>query len=164
MTLCDELDGLGLHTSGSNPVQQPSVARSLCRLIRRSDHTAGRDVSQAIGEHERGWIECLPLSRWPWATDFARELELGLQGYTAPEWATRAQADAENLSAGSTVRFRTRLSLAEGRHLVADLYWPWFLDGSLTELPSCAVSARSLRRSGSDFPRRVHTDAGGGPE
>ncbi|MEV0289662.1 MULTISPECIES: BTAD domain-containing putative transcriptional regulator [unclassified Kribbella] len=59
-----------------------------------------------------------------------------IQTQEATAWAAVARASAEDLRKAATYAISERLASA-GR-LVADLYWPWFLDGQLSELRSWA--------------------------
>jgi predicted ATPase/DNA-binding SARP family transcriptional activator len=59
----------------------------------------------------------------------------------ATEWAAVARACAEDLRRATTYALSKR-SASAGR-LVADMYWPWFLDGRLSELRSWANTVLS---------------------
>ena len=59
-----------------------------------------------------------------------------IQTADATVWAAVARASAEDLRRAATHAISERMESA-GR-LVADLYWPWFLDGQLSELRSWA--------------------------
>jgi hypothetical protein len=59
-----------------------------------------------------------------------------IQTDEATTWAEIARASAEDLRKAATYAISERLASA-GR-LVADMYWPWFLDGRLSELRSWA--------------------------
>ncbi len=59
-----------------------------------------------------------------------------IQTVEATAWAAVARACAEDLRRAVTYAIAERIESA-GR-LVADLYWPWFLDGQLSELRSWA--------------------------
>jgi predicted ATPase/DNA-binding SARP family transcriptional activator len=64
-----------------------------------------------------------------------------IQTEEATAWAATARACAEDLRKATTYSISERLASA-GR-LVADLYWPWFLDGQLSELRSWASAILS---------------------
>jgi len=64
-----------------------------------------------------------------------------IQSVEATAWAAVARAGAEDLRRAVKYAISERMESA-GR-LVADLYWPWFLDGQLSELRSWADAAFS---------------------
>jgi predicted ATPase/DNA-binding SARP family transcriptional activator len=74
--------------------------------------------------------------------DLAQQMAAGLQTGAAPQWAELARASTEDLRAA--VRYALQAGSAAAGSLIADLYWPWFLDGRLTELRSWATAAQQL--------------------
>ncbi len=69
----------------------------------------------------------------------AARLDSRIRTAEATEWAAVARGCADNLRAAASYAIARR-SASAGR-LVADLYWPWFLDGYLAELRSWATAA-----------------------
>jgi predicted ATPase/DNA-binding SARP family transcriptional activator len=74
--------------------------------------------------------------------ELARQLAAGLRTSESPQWADLARACTEDLRAA--VRFGMEAHSPAMGSMVADLYWPWFLDGRLAELRSWTVAARQL--------------------
>ncbi len=74
--------------------------------------------------------------------ELARQMEAGLRTGAAPRYAGLARACTEDLRAA--VRFALEQHSPAAGSLVADLYWPWFLDGRLAELLSWAVAAQQI--------------------
>jgi predicted ATPase/DNA-binding SARP family transcriptional activator len=69
----------------------------------------------------------------------AARMESRIRTAEATAWAAVARGSADNLRAAASYAIDRRAASA-GR-LVADLYWPWFLDGYLAELGSWATAA-----------------------
>jgi predicted ATPase/DNA-binding SARP family transcriptional activator len=69
----------------------------------------------------------------------AARLDSRIRTAEATTWAAIARGCADDLRAAASYAIAER-SVSAGR-LVADLYWPWFLDGFLTELRSWATAA-----------------------
>ena len=80
----------------------------------------------------------------------AARLDSRIRTAEATTWAAVARGCADDLRAATSYAMVQR-SAAAGR-LVADLYWPWFLDGYLAELRSWATAAL-----GFESDPRVHT-------
>jgi predicted ATPase len=74
--------------------------------------------------------------------ELAQRIAGGLRTGVAPRWAGLARACSDDLRAA--VHFALEICPAAAGSLVADLYWPWFLDGRLAELRSWAVAAQQL--------------------
>jgi predicted ATPase len=74
--------------------------------------------------------------------ELARQIAAGLQTGESPQWAGLARACTEDLRVA--VRFGLEAHLPATASLVADSYWPWFLDGRLAELRSWVAAARRL--------------------
>jgi predicted ATPase/DNA-binding SARP family transcriptional activator len=69
----------------------------------------------------------------------AARLDSRIRTAEATAWAAVARGCADDLRAAASYA-TARRSASAGR-LVADLYWPWFLDGFLAELRSWAIAA-----------------------
>ena len=80
----------------------------------------------------------------------AARLDSRIRTAEATAWAAVARGCADNLRAAASYAIAQR-SESAGR-LVADLYWPWFLDGNLAELRSWATAALGLEND-----PRIHT-------
>jgi predicted ATPase/DNA-binding SARP family transcriptional activator len=74
-------------------------------------------------------------------TSLAARINGRLQTAEATAWVAVARASAEDLRRAATYAISEH-SASAGR-LVADLYWPWFLDGQLSELRSWASAVLS---------------------
>ncbi|MGH8834630.1 MAG: BTAD domain-containing putative transcriptional regulator, partial [Actinomycetes bacterium] len=74
-------------------------------------------------------------------TSLAARINGRIQTDEATAWAAIARACAEDLRKAATYAISER-SASAGR-LVADMYWPWFLDGQLSELRSWANAVLS---------------------
>jgi predicted ATPase/DNA-binding SARP family transcriptional activator len=74
-------------------------------------------------------------------TRLAARINGRIQTAEATAWAAVARACAEDLRRAATTAISERS--ASAGHLVADLYWPWFLDGRLSELRSWASAVLS---------------------
>ena len=74
--------------------------------------------------------------------ELAQRMAAGLRTAAAPQWAGLARACSDDFRAA--VHFALEARPAAAGSLVADLYWPWFLDGHLAELRSWAVAAQQL--------------------
>jgi predicted ATPase/DNA-binding SARP family transcriptional activator len=74
----------------------------------------------------------------------ATRLDSRIRTTEATAWAAVARGCADDLRAAALYAIARR-SPSAGR-LVADLYWPWFLDGFLTELRSWATAALGFER------------------
>jgi len=74
--------------------------------------------------------------------ELAQQMAAGLQTSTAPQWADLARACTEDFRVA--VRFALEARSPAAGSLVADLYWPWFLDGRLAELRSWALAAQQI--------------------
>jgi predicted ATPase/DNA-binding SARP family transcriptional activator len=72
----------------------------------------------------------------------AARLDSRIRTAEATAWATVARGCADDFRAAASYAIAQR-SASAGR-LVADLYWPWFLDGFLAELRSWATAAFGL--------------------
>jgi predicted ATPase/DNA-binding SARP family transcriptional activator len=74
----------------------------------------------------------------------AARLDGRIRTAEATAWAAVARGCADDLRAAASYAIARR-SASAGR-LVADLYWPWFLDGFLAELRSWATAAHGFER------------------
>jgi tetratricopeptide (TPR) repeat protein len=74
-------------------------------------------------------------------TRLAARINGRIQTAEATAWAAVARACAEDLRRAVTTAISERS--ASAGHLVADMYWPWFLDGRLSELRSWASAVLS---------------------
>lgn len=74
--------------------------------------------------------------------DFARQLHAGLRTSSAPAWAELGRARVDDLRAAVAFALDQRVPVAG--ELVADLHWPWFLDGRHAEYRSWLAPAHAL--------------------
>ncbi len=74
--------------------------------------------------------------------ELARSMADGLRTAAAPRWAAIGRAHVTDLRVAAENALAQRSSAAG--QLVVDLYWPWFLDGRLTELRAWSEQARHL--------------------
>ena len=75
-------------------------------------------------------------------SELAQRMAAGLQTSAAPQWADLARGCTEDLR--GAVRFALEARSPAAGSLVADLYWPWFLDGRLAELRAWAAAAQQI--------------------
>jgi predicted ATPase/DNA-binding SARP family transcriptional activator len=137
------------HAAGA---QAPaSVERLLSRcLLTRAGDVAGQARYRMLEVVRQYAKEQADAQTWSSArrrhlayhAGLARRTAAGLRTSAAPRWAGLARACSDDFRAA--VRFALETRPAAAGSLVADLYWPWFLDGRLTELRSWAVAAQQL--------------------
>jgi predicted ATPase/DNA-binding SARP family transcriptional activator len=127
------------------------VERLLSRcLLTRAGDAAGRARYRMLELVRQYAKEQADPQRWisarerhlAYYADLAQQMAAGLQTGAASEWAELARASTEDLRAA--VRYALQAGSAAAGSLIADLYWPWFLDGRLTELTSWATAAQQL--------------------
>lgn len=95
-------------------------------------HFAHEQATPAMRDRvRRGYLE--------YHVTLAARLNSRIRTAEATAWAAVARGCADNLRAAASYAIAQR-SASAGR-LVADLYWPWFLDGYLAELQSWATAA-----------------------
>lgn len=82
---------------------------------------------------------------------FANQAAGGVRTAESPMWTARVRAASDDLRRAVETAFAT--DPVDAAHLVADLYWPWFLDGRLVEMRTWATTC--LERPGSVLDARL---------
>jgi predicted ATPase/DNA-binding SARP family transcriptional activator len=122
---------------------------SRCLLVREDDAAgeATYRMPEVVREYaaERADSDTLDRARalhLAHHADFAADIAAGLHSARSPHWAALARAQSDDLRAA--VRRAANASWPKLPRLVADLHWPWFLDGRLAEYRSWNELARSV--------------------